>query len=273
MDIFGIGLPEILLILVLAMIVFGPERLPKIARDLGSTLASFRREAEGIRQEFLASMESVQSPMQDTINELRSALNINLTPPRPAPLELPTASLVSDELPPFARDDVAPVAAASGQTINPTTVVVPNPSSSAKAAPPATATVAVEAGVNSRAQVVADKYHQPAAKPQPRPIIADASAPFASGAAMPPPQPAAPPAPAVPTIEPTSTPPQDHAPLQLSLDETAPLHEAEADALFGHNPFFDETMIMSAGEAAIPVAAEAAPAETTAKAETELAHR
>lgn len=88
MEIFGIGLPELLLILVLALIVFGPERLPKIARDLGSTLASFRREAEGIRQEFIASMEDVGGPVQDSIQELRSALNI---PTRPAPFALPDA--------------------------------------------------------------------------------------------------------------------------------------------------------------------------------------
>ena len=264
MDIFGIGLPEILLILVLAMIVFGPERLPKIARDLGSTLASFRREAEGIRQEFLSSVESVQSPMQDTINELRAALNVNAPPPRPAPMELSTPAPVSDELPPFARDEAASAVnnatTTSGPTINPTTVV-PTPTASKKDALPAIAApITVEAGLNSRTQVVADKHNQAVAKPLPRPLVADAPAPLASLPA----RPVAPPAPAVPTIEPTSTPAQPSAALHPSLDETAPLDEPQADALFGHNPFFDDTMIMSAGEAAIPVAAEAAPEAASA---------
>lgn len=258
MDIFGIGLPEILLILVLAMIVFGPERLPKIARDLGSTLASFRREAEGIRQEFLSSVESVQSPMQDTINELRAALNVNAVPPRPAPMELSSPSQVSDELPSFVHNEAATSTNnVTAPVINPTTTVVPTPTASKKDALPAIAApVTVEAGLNSRAQVAADKHNQAVAKPLPRPIVADALPPTAPPLLS---QPVVPAVPAVPTIEPTSTPPQPSADLHPSLGETAPLDEPQADALFGHNPFFDETMIMSAGEAAIPIAAEVAP--------------
>ncbi len=40
---FGIGTTEILVILVVALIVLGPENLPKIARTLGKTLGEFRR--------------------------------------------------------------------------------------------------------------------------------------------------------------------------------------------------------------------------------------
>ncbi len=40
---FGIGTTEILIILVVALIVIGPESLPKIARTLGKTLREFRQ--------------------------------------------------------------------------------------------------------------------------------------------------------------------------------------------------------------------------------------
>lgn len=40
---FGIGTPEILVILVVALIVVGPEKLPKFARTIGKTLGDFRR--------------------------------------------------------------------------------------------------------------------------------------------------------------------------------------------------------------------------------------
>ena len=43
MDFFGIGLGEILLILVIALIIWGPKRLPEIARTLGKTLHSLRK--------------------------------------------------------------------------------------------------------------------------------------------------------------------------------------------------------------------------------------
>ncbi len=40
---FGIGTTEILVILVVALIVLGPENLPKIARTIGKTVGEFRR--------------------------------------------------------------------------------------------------------------------------------------------------------------------------------------------------------------------------------------
>jgi len=43
MDFFGIGLGEVLLILVVALIIWGPKRLPEIARTLGRTLYSQRK--------------------------------------------------------------------------------------------------------------------------------------------------------------------------------------------------------------------------------------
>jgi len=55
---FGIGLPELLLIMVLALLVLGPERLPEMARLLGRAYAQLRRASEEfqntIRQDIAA---------------------------------------------------------------------------------------------------------------------------------------------------------------------------------------------------------------------------
>ncbi|HEY7490254.1 MAG TPA: TatA/E family twin arginine-targeting protein translocase, partial [Candidatus Tectomicrobia bacterium] len=55
---FGIGLPELLVIMVLALLVLGPERLPEMARLLGRAYAQLRRASEEfqntIRQDIAA---------------------------------------------------------------------------------------------------------------------------------------------------------------------------------------------------------------------------
>ncbi len=43
MDFFGMGLGEILLILVVALIIWGPGKIPEIARMLGRTARAFRK--------------------------------------------------------------------------------------------------------------------------------------------------------------------------------------------------------------------------------------
>jgi sec-independent protein translocase protein TatB len=48
---FGIGTPELLVILVVALIVLGPERLPEVARMLGRAMAELRRATSGLTDE------------------------------------------------------------------------------------------------------------------------------------------------------------------------------------------------------------------------------
>jgi sec-independent protein translocase protein TatA len=43
MDFFGIGFGEVLLILIVALIIWGPKRLPEISRTLGKTVRALRR--------------------------------------------------------------------------------------------------------------------------------------------------------------------------------------------------------------------------------------
>jgi sec-independent protein translocase protein TatA len=55
---FGIGLPELMLIMVLALLVLGPQRLPEVARLVGRAYAQLRRASEEfqntIRQDIAA---------------------------------------------------------------------------------------------------------------------------------------------------------------------------------------------------------------------------
>jgi Tat protein translocase TatB subunit len=76
---FNIGLSELLLILVIALLVFGPRRLPEIGKSLGSAIASFRKASldlkntldEEIKAENVKTIkESMDVPNVETIDSI-----------------------------------------------------------------------------------------------------------------------------------------------------------------------------------------------------------
>lgn len=74
MNIFGIGLPEMILIFIVALLIFGPKKLPEIGRTLAKTLRSFQdasREFETELKREAAELEKVtrQEPMEATLEK------------------------------------------------------------------------------------------------------------------------------------------------------------------------------------------------------------
>jgi sec-independent protein translocase protein TatA len=51
MDMFNIGLPELLVIFFLTLLLFGGKRLPEVARSLGQAMRAFQEEAHKLRRE------------------------------------------------------------------------------------------------------------------------------------------------------------------------------------------------------------------------------
>jgi Tat protein translocase TatB subunit len=55
---FGIGMPELVVVLVVALVVLGPKRLPELARQLGRAMAEFRRQTSDVIEEFDAELRA-----------------------------------------------------------------------------------------------------------------------------------------------------------------------------------------------------------------------
>ena len=59
MNIFGVGIPEIAVIVVLALLIFGPKRLPQLGKTIGKTL------------------KGLQSASKEFENEINKTLKLN----------------------------------------------------------------------------------------------------------------------------------------------------------------------------------------------------
>lgn len=60
MNIFGIGLPEMVVIMVVALLIFGPKKLPEIGRSLGKGIRSFQDASKEFETEFKREAEQLE---------------------------------------------------------------------------------------------------------------------------------------------------------------------------------------------------------------------
>jgi len=66
---FGIGLPELIIIMVIALIVIGPSKLPDLARALGKGMAEFRKATQEIKDS-LDMDEDIQEVKKDLVDSV-----------------------------------------------------------------------------------------------------------------------------------------------------------------------------------------------------------
>jgi TatA/E family protein of Tat protein translocase len=73
---FGIGMPELIVVFVIALLVFGPKELPKIGKTIGKAMGEFRRASDELRDGIQREIDAAEHETQVS----------SPTSPEPAPV-------------------------------------------------------------------------------------------------------------------------------------------------------------------------------------------
>lgn len=105
---FGsIGLPELVLIFIVALLLFGPRKLPEIGRTVGKALGEFRRASNDLKRTL--EDEVAATELREARRDLDSAFHVPASPPEtstPATLPVQQADAPTEDLTP--QDAPAP---------------------------------------------------------------------------------------------------------------------------------------------------------------------
>jgi len=77
---FGIGMPEMILILAIALIVIGPRKLPDLAKSLGRAFAEFKRATSELKEslEIDDELKEVKSTFDDMGKGIKEAMEVKI---------------------------------------------------------------------------------------------------------------------------------------------------------------------------------------------------
>jgi len=79
---FGIGIQELIIIAVIALLVVGPKKLPDLAKTLGKGLRDFQKASEGITDDLKETLQNDDKPKDDASKD---SLLLTNDPKEPKP--------------------------------------------------------------------------------------------------------------------------------------------------------------------------------------------
>lgn len=104
---FGMGMPEILLILAIALIVIGPKKLPDLAKSLGRALNEFKHAANEFKDtmDLDNDIREVKKSFDDVEAELKKKNTIEIKPEKAPPLNAEAQATENVPPPPASTGD------------------------------------------------------------------------------------------------------------------------------------------------------------------------
>ncbi len=108
---FNIGVPELLIIVAIALIVFGPNKLPELAKAFGRAMREFKKATDEVKESFEAETKDLEEIKHTLTDEnLLADLAEQVSSPEP------TAEETSTQQEELAPAETPPVEETSGQT-------------------------------------------------------------------------------------------------------------------------------------------------------------
>ncbi len=71
---FGLGAGEILIILIIAFLLFGPKQLPEVGRQVGKAIKSFKDTADDLRKSVEPELNMIQQEVKMVEQDLQSSI-------------------------------------------------------------------------------------------------------------------------------------------------------------------------------------------------------
>ncbi len=118
---FGLGIPELMVIFVIALIVFGPRKLPELGKSIGRAMAEFKKASEEFQESVRSEMKEVEKTADlDQVKKLGTIDLSAYATPEPAPqAEAAPGTEPQQPTPQPAADAQAPDQTAGHQTEHP----------------------------------------------------------------------------------------------------------------------------------------------------------